>query len=297
MDFDLTKEQEMIRKEVRKFAVKEIAPVAEELDEKETFSEDLTRKMGEIGLFGMFVSEEYGGTEMGYVAYIIAVEELARALESLGQLEGAIQAATEALTLEPFAWRHLQRLGLALFRAGRADEGTLAVTPGHRLERVELAEDDDGQDERVDRETEQGLRPAQSPDRSRAGIAQDERQLLRRQAPVERHANSSDLGEREEALHVLDAVHLQERHAVAFRHAEPAQEVGGAVGAGVPLREGEAPVGVEVHEAAAARDVLDNICVGAHIKIRIVFENGDQGVLATLTGKRRPATSSSLSPF
>ncbi|MBG0778874.1 MAG: acyl-CoA dehydrogenase family protein, partial [Desulfotignum balticum] len=57
MDFDLTKEQEMIRKEVRKFAQKEIAPIAGELDENEEFSEDLTRKMGEIGLFGMFVSE------------------------------------------------------------------------------------------------------------------------------------------------------------------------------------------------------------------------------------------------
>lgn len=78
MDFDLTKEQEMIRKEVRKFAEKEIAPVALELDETETFSEDLTRKMGEIGLFGMFVSEEYEGQGMDYLSYIIAVEEIAR---------------------------------------------------------------------------------------------------------------------------------------------------------------------------------------------------------------------------
>ena len=49
MDFDLTKEQEMIRKEVRKFAEAEIAPVAAELDETETFSVTLTKKMGEIG--------------------------------------------------------------------------------------------------------------------------------------------------------------------------------------------------------------------------------------------------------
>ena len=59
MDFDLTTEQEMIRKEVRKFAKAEIAPIAGELDENEQFSEDLTRKMGEIGLFGMFVADEY----------------------------------------------------------------------------------------------------------------------------------------------------------------------------------------------------------------------------------------------
>ena len=78
MDFDLNTEQEMIRKEVRKFAEKEIAPVAIELDEKEAFSPVLTKKMGEIGLFGMFVSEQYGGQELDYISYIIAVEEIAR---------------------------------------------------------------------------------------------------------------------------------------------------------------------------------------------------------------------------
>ncbi len=78
MDFDLTNEQKMIRKEVRKFAQKEIAPIAGELDEKEEFSVELTRKMGEIGLFGMFVSEEYEGQAMDYISYIIAVEEIAR---------------------------------------------------------------------------------------------------------------------------------------------------------------------------------------------------------------------------
>jgi len=78
VDFDLTKEQEMIRREVRKFAQSEIAPVARELDDHETFSAELTRKMGEIGLFGMFVSEDYGGQHMDYISYIIAVEEIAR---------------------------------------------------------------------------------------------------------------------------------------------------------------------------------------------------------------------------
>jgi alkylation response protein AidB-like acyl-CoA dehydrogenase len=78
VDFDLTREQEMIRKEVRKFAQSEIAPVALELDEAEAFSPDLTRKMGEIGLFGMFVSEAYEGQAMDYISYIIAVEEIAR---------------------------------------------------------------------------------------------------------------------------------------------------------------------------------------------------------------------------
>ena len=68
----------MIRKEVRKFAESEIAPVAIVLDETESFSVELTKKMGEIGLFGMFVSEKYDGQELNYLSYIIAVEEIAR---------------------------------------------------------------------------------------------------------------------------------------------------------------------------------------------------------------------------
>ena len=78
MDFDLNKQQEMIRKEVRKFAETAIAPVAMELDEAEEFSPDLTKKMGDIGLFGMFVDEAYGGQHLDYISYIIGVEEIAR---------------------------------------------------------------------------------------------------------------------------------------------------------------------------------------------------------------------------
>ncbi|MCP4747386.1 MAG: acyl-CoA dehydrogenase [Desulfobacteraceae bacterium] len=88
MNFDLTKEQEMIRREVRRFAESEIAPVAAELDENEKFSVSLTKKIGEIGLFGMFVPEKYDGQAMDYLSYIIAVEEIAR-------IDGS-QAATVA---------------------------------------------------------------------------------------------------------------------------------------------------------------------------------------------------------
>jgi len=88
VDFELSKEQEMVRKEVRRFAHKEILPVALELDESESFSADLTRKMGDIGLFGTIVSETYGGQGMDYLSYIIAVEEVAR-------IDGS-QAATVA---------------------------------------------------------------------------------------------------------------------------------------------------------------------------------------------------------
>ncbi len=97
MNFDLTSEQEMIRKEVRRFAEKEITPVAIELDEKEEFSVDLTRKMGDIGLFGMFVSEEYGGQGLDYISYIIGVEEIARVDGS----QAATIAAANSLGIGP----------------------------------------------------------------------------------------------------------------------------------------------------------------------------------------------------
>ena len=97
MNFDLTREQEMIRKEVRKFAQSEIAPVAMELDEKEEFSPELTLKMGEIGLFGMFASEKYDGQELDYLSYIIAVEEIARVDGS----QAATIAAANSLGIGP----------------------------------------------------------------------------------------------------------------------------------------------------------------------------------------------------
>jgi len=78
LNFDLPKDAELTRKVVREFAEKEIGPVAQELDDKEEFSVELTQKMGELDFFGPFVSEEYGGSEVGYLNYIIIVEEIAR---------------------------------------------------------------------------------------------------------------------------------------------------------------------------------------------------------------------------
>ncbi|MFO8129560.1 MAG: acyl-CoA dehydrogenase family protein [Bacteroidales bacterium] len=78
MNFDLTEEQNMIRETVRDFAEREIRPVARELDEKAEFSVGLTKKMGELGLFGMTLPEKYGGQGLDTLSYIIAVEEIAR---------------------------------------------------------------------------------------------------------------------------------------------------------------------------------------------------------------------------
>jgi alkylation response protein AidB-like acyl-CoA dehydrogenase len=78
MDFELTEEQKDIRDTVRKFAEAKIKPLAHELDEKEEFSADLTRQMGALGIFGLIVPEEFGGSGLDYTSYCIAVEELAR---------------------------------------------------------------------------------------------------------------------------------------------------------------------------------------------------------------------------
>jgi short/branched chain acyl-CoA dehydrogenase len=105
VDFDLTKEQQMIRKEVRRFAQKEIAPVALDLDEKEEFSSELTCKMGEIGLFGMFVSDDYNGQELDYISYIIAVEEIAR----IDGSQAATIAAGNSLGIGPIYYFGTQK--------------------------------------------------------------------------------------------------------------------------------------------------------------------------------------------
>jgi alkylation response protein AidB-like acyl-CoA dehydrogenase len=97
LDFDLNDEQQMLRKVVRSFAEKEIAPIAQALDDKEEFSYALTRRMGDLGLFGPFVPEEYGGSSMGYVSYIIAVEEIAR----IDGSQAATLAAGNSLGIGP----------------------------------------------------------------------------------------------------------------------------------------------------------------------------------------------------
>ena len=97
MNFDLTEEQELIRQTVRDFAEREIKPIAQELDEKAEFSYELTQKMGELGLFGMYLPEKYGGQGMDTLSYIIAVEELARVDGS----QAATLAAHNSLGIGP----------------------------------------------------------------------------------------------------------------------------------------------------------------------------------------------------
>ncbi len=88
MDLELTEEHKMIRKMVREFAEKEVAPIAAEMDEKAEVPFENIRKMGELGLLGLTVSEEYGGAGMDTVSYCIATEELSKACASTAIVMG-----------------------------------------------------------------------------------------------------------------------------------------------------------------------------------------------------------------
>jgi glutaryl-CoA dehydrogenase (non-decarboxylating) len=84
MDFSLSEELEMLRDMVRDFANEQIAPFADEWDEKHYFPyEEVLKPMGELGLFGTVIPEQYGGSEMGWLAAMIVTEEIARASSSL----------------------------------------------------------------------------------------------------------------------------------------------------------------------------------------------------------------------
>jgi isovaleryl-CoA dehydrogenase len=89
LQFGLSEEAEMIRETVYRFAQDEIAPIAAEVDATNQFPRHLWPKMGELGLHGITVSEEDGGTGLGYLEHTIAVEEISRASASIGLSYGA----------------------------------------------------------------------------------------------------------------------------------------------------------------------------------------------------------------
>ena len=88
---------ERLRRNVREFAESEIKPKAKELDENGTFSVDLTKKMGKLGLFGMTVPEKYGGQNLDTLSYIVAVEELSR----IDSSQAATVASHNSLGISP----------------------------------------------------------------------------------------------------------------------------------------------------------------------------------------------------
>ena len=89
LKFNLGEDIDMLRDTVAAFAAKEIAPRAAEIDRSNLFPMDLWKKMGDLGILGITVPEEYGGSGMGYVAHCVAMEEISRASGSVGLSYGA----------------------------------------------------------------------------------------------------------------------------------------------------------------------------------------------------------------
>ncbi|MEI9986795.1 MAG: isovaleryl-CoA dehydrogenase [Aliidongia sp.] len=89
LNFDLGETADMLRDSVRSFAADEIAPRAAEIDRTNQFPMDLWRKLGDLGLLGVTVPEEYGGAGLGYLEHVVAMEEISRASASVGLSYGA----------------------------------------------------------------------------------------------------------------------------------------------------------------------------------------------------------------
>ena len=89
LNFDLGETADMIRETVASFTQNELAPRAAEIDRTDTFPRDLLPKMGELGLLGITVEEEWGGTGLGYLEHVVAMEEISRASASVGLSYGA----------------------------------------------------------------------------------------------------------------------------------------------------------------------------------------------------------------
>ena len=89
LDFDLGSTADLLRESVRAFAQEEIAPLAAEIDASNDFPMELWPRMGKLGLLGVTVEEEYGGSGMGYLEHVLAMEEISRASASVGLSYGA----------------------------------------------------------------------------------------------------------------------------------------------------------------------------------------------------------------
>jgi isovaleryl-CoA dehydrogenase len=89
LNFGLGETADMMRETVRDFSAAEIAPRAAEIDASNTFPHDLWRKFGDMGLLGLTVEEEFGGSGMGYLEHVLAMEEISRASASVGLSYGA----------------------------------------------------------------------------------------------------------------------------------------------------------------------------------------------------------------
>src|SRR5262245_49977979 len=97
MDLELTQEQVMLQQTARDFATREVEPLAKQLDQSGEWPTQLVKRMGELGLLGIAIEEEYGGAGFDHVGYALAMEEISRACASVG----VIMSVNNSLVCDP----------------------------------------------------------------------------------------------------------------------------------------------------------------------------------------------------
>ncbi len=118
VDFRLEEEHRLVQQTAREFATREILPVASQLDSEHRFPTEIVRGLGELGLMGIMVPEEYGGAGMDHVAYVLAMEEIARACASTA----AIMSVNNSLVCDPilrYGTEQQKRRYLPVLASGR----------------------------------------------------------------------------------------------------------------------------------------------------------------------------------
>jgi glutaryl-CoA dehydrogenase (non-decarboxylating) len=133
MDFAFSEEHQAIKDLARKFALKEIAPIVSHDDREHRFQKDLIRKMGELGFFGCAFPEEYGGSNLGYLAHALVVEEI-------GRVSGALRIPFNCLAFGP---------ALTILNWGNDEQKKKFIEPliaGEKIGSFAITEPDAGSD-------------------------------------------------------------------------------------------------------------------------------------------------------
>ena len=129
MDFRLTIEQEMVRDAVREFTEKEIKPVAAQYDEEKQFPYENLKKMAELGLMGMNIPAEFGGSEVGVVAYSLAITEIAKGCASHAVTTSVTNMVAEVIY--EFGQEKIKRKHVPKLCNGEYPAGSFAITEPH----------------------------------------------------------------------------------------------------------------------------------------------------------------------
>jgi len=126
MIFDLTPEQEMIQQMTRDFADKHLRPVADELDRTKAFPFENLKKLAQLGLMGMNISLDYGGSDVGVIAYSLAITEIGKACAATGVTTSVTNMVAEVI--QEFATEEIRKIHLPKICDGTYPAGSFALT-------------------------------------------------------------------------------------------------------------------------------------------------------------------------